>query len=276
MLWNFIRKELREGARTPEIWALMVLFPILLIILLSNAFQLQFDSSIEFDETHYGLVTQDQTIAQTLKDQIGTYDYIKLEEMSEEAALAKTKNSDLAGYIVLSENNITFLDNEQGGSQTMVLKSFLEVFADKYQLAMSLGKLAQEGKIDPSLILPPSDNTYVHLTGLDGRDTGGAYDYFGVTMLTLILAYVATMTYGYFDDERRGHTLARLKTTPTPPLAIFFGKITGVTFISVIQIVILMTVNILAFDVNYGNVFLTFAAMFALGFFFMALVLSSI
>ncbi len=270
MLGNFIRKELREGVRAPEVWGLMIIFPIVLIILLSNAFSLQFDTNIEFEETEYGLVANDRSYITYLTEAVGDYPYIKLTELDEAAALAKAANSETAGYIVLNEQGIVFHDNEQGGSQTMVLESFLEVFVDKYQLGVALQKLAMEGKINPANIPPQSDAPYVQVTGLDGRDQGGPYDYFGVTMLTLILAYVATMTYGYFDDERRGHTLARLKTTPTPPLALFAGKITGVTLISMLQIIILMAVNILFFQVNYGNVFLTFAAMFCLGFVFMA------
>ncbi len=254
MLPTFIKKEIAQGLRTIEVWALMILLPIVLTLILANAFSLQFENDIELDPIEYGLVQNDESYTTYLMDAVEDLDYITLTPLEEAEARNRSENGEYGGYVVLNESGIEFHDNSLGGAVTSVLKGFLQIFVDRYQL-YSVG-------------LTPVETNAVNVRGLETKDTGGPYDYFGVTVLTLILAYVGQMTYSSFDDERKGFTLARIKASPAKPLTIFLGKMSGVLFITMLQIFIIMAFNILVYKVNYGNIPLTFITMLCLSFMF--------
>jgi ABC-2 type transport system permease protein len=68
--------------------------------------------------------------------------------------------------------------------------------------------------------------------------------------------------------DRDDGTLKRLRGTPMPPLAYFLGKIVVVAVTTVAQIVVMLTVAVLLFDLSLPDTtadWLTFAWVFALG-----------
>lgn len=271
-MWNFIKKEVAEGLRAVETWILMILFPIILTLVLASAFQDVFATGVELEEVTYGMVDKSAFIGEILMTASEDVEYITLDVMDEETAIRQSVN-DLGGYVKIEDDAITFYDANSGGYTTQVLTAFLDRFKDSYNLELhypgswqqmqtGIGS-AETGSADD---LSP----YVSVKGLQGNAAPTAFDYFGVTMLTLILAYGATQAFANFTSEQERHTLHRLKSSPTNPLTIFLGKMSGLFIVAVVEVALVVVFNHLLYDVDYGNPVLTIAAMTTMTFLFMS------
>ena len=265
-MWNFIRKEVTEGLRSLETWILMILFPLILTLVLASAFQDVFANKVELEDVTFGVVDESDFLGGIIVTASEDVDYITLQVMDEETALESI--NELGGYIRIENDKITFYDANCGGYTTQVLTAFLDRFKDYYNLEMHDPGIWQQVQMEAASA--EERPSYVTLKGLRGKPAPSAFDYFGVTMLTLILAYGATQAFVNFASEQERHTLQRLKSSPTPALTVFTGKMSGLLIVAVVEVTSVVLLNSLLYDVDYDNPVLTIFAMTTLAFLFMS------
>ena len=105
--------------------------------------------------------------------------------------------------------------------------------------------------------------------GADGGMTAGGYFLPGMLSAGVLLTSFQTMAMSV-TVERDDGTLKRLRATPMPPVAYFFGKVGLVAVSSTVQVVLLLLVARLAFGVEMPSTadrWAVFALVFVLGVF---------
>lgn len=106
------------------------------------------------------------------------------------------------------------------------------------------------------------------ITGGDGVSIGAAQYYLtGMVSTGIMLTSFQNLAI-FIAVERDDGTLKRLRGTPMPPIAFFLGKIALVAVVTVIQLVLLLAVARLAYDVDLprtGALWLRFGWLVLLG-----------
>lgn len=241
---------------------MMLLLPFVLTILLSSTFGSMFSGDAQIQKGFYAMVYEDESQKEILNKVFKDISFINVEEMTLEEAEKKYESRSIQGYSLVQKNNIDFHANSGGAFTTKVMANIFEVYRDKADVIQELIKQNKTNLI-PEVI---GVEEYVQTKNIKSEKTNiTSFDYFGVTMLSLILCWNAFSTQIIFDMDQKQKTLMRTKISPIKTYNIYFGKLMAAICQIVLQTLILMSANTWILDVNFGNYPLVFALALSLG-----------
>ena len=80
-----------------------------------------------------------------------------------------------------------------------------------------------------------------------------ATQYYAATMMMMYLLYSGNMAIMSLHHEKKTWTLLRIQSTPVTPIKIFMGKMLGCSIIALLQVIVLITLTTVLYDVYWGN-----------------------
>lgn len=254
---NIIKKELKHSLRNRRALLLFILFPLILMWILSTVFAGQFSSST--------LNYEGVSVLYTIDTESHLYEGFNeftavLNEMNinfvkinnKEEAIKQIENNNYVCYIELSEQNkavTMFKNNTKGTTTSSFIESVLATFVQEFNLRYEIGK------INPSALanLNSENLNHVNIVSLKGENEIRSIDYFGITMLTLIIMYSINTGLGSITREQTLKTGDRIIETPLPKYKLFLGKVVGCFIVTILQMILVISFSIFALGVNYGN-----------------------
>ncbi|MCY6957090.1 ABC transporter permease [Clostridium brassicae] len=254
---NIILKDMKEGFRSKKELALMILFPIVLIVILGTALSSAMNGDIKLGQINvlYTIQGKDNNIGTSfnlLEDKLKNYNVEFKETNNIEEAKKSLENGDYACYLLINENEkeIKIFKNERNRLGGSFVEGILNTFVQRYNVVNEIGRH------DPRMvgqILKENNKKYVNIQSLNEKKEPRAIDYYGVTMTTLIIMYSSmTAAFGIVGEKNR-KTSNRMIIAPITKKEIFMGKILSSVIITVIEIIIVIMFSKYVIKVNWGD-----------------------
>jgi len=252
-IFTIMLKEIKEILNEKQVMALMILLPIVLIGILGFAFSSTSDiklGDIKIIYTDEGDKTLSQGFNTFIKetDKMGVK-FVEIKDVDKGISEIEKRKYD--GYVFLKGKDITFYKNAQGDIKTEIAASMIDSFADTFK---GMTAIALE---NPAFLKNSGDinlnEEFVKITSIDRKVKQTSFDYYSVTMLTLIILYGAMSGVFSIDMERTKKTGRRILASPVKKYEILIGKVLGVTFSIFIQALIIVLFSKYVFGANWGK-----------------------
>lgn len=247
-IWTLIQKEFRHLIQAPEAVFLMILFPIAITWILGMALTSASSDLIELPKTQIPLVSQQSEIALNYRDQAAPLglDFQILDAESAEAGFA---SGEYTHVVYIEDQRIRQLSS---GSENSLENLLIQMYSGAFAQQTNLVNYALQHQ-RPEVLAQSFENR-VSLKGVDERPAPSSFDYYGVTMLTLIMLWGSMQAASLIQLENGNHTVRRLKNAPISMLLLFSIKVVVSLVVLMVQAGIVISVNSLLFGVNYGSI----------------------
>lgn len=232
-----------------------VLLPLILMLILGNAFSSSFDRSTIFKDVAVlyldSGVLKGQPVFQhflTAGRQNGIRFY-RTEKLQH--GIDRIRGNKYAAFVYNSPHGPVLYKNDQEVLQARFVETVLQSVMRRYN---TLGSIAA---INPELIniggYHQAEPTLVRETALNRRRKPRALDYYGVSMLTMIILYYAFNGFYAIKREKLEHTAARLLASPVSNYEILLGNVLGTICGSMLQVIVYVVVSAFGFKVDWGS-----------------------
>lgn len=244
--------------------AMMVLFPIILILILGNALKNVAGFSVkDLGKTTVYYFNEDSgKISQSFDELLKNKDIKKILDVKKAGSYDEGKrhvdNKDGAALIYINKdysdnvNNdkkakISIYESKSDTIRNSIVKSIVDSFNNGANTTIVASKLAQK-----QVNFVEGDNVEENYISVAGKSPG-AIDYYSVTMLVLILMYGANygcsqMEEFFFDKIGR-----RIRTTGVKLYEHLLGVLLGVVFTLFIQAMVLVLFTRYVYNANWGS-----------------------
>ncbi len=233
---------------------IMIVFPILLIWLLGNAFSGMIgDESLSI--VHANMlyhVTDDSINSKTFIDSLvneNIDEFTFNEESNEEVALDKIKKNQADAYIVVDSNTIRIYKNSVYNFNGTMAELLINNYAEQFNLITTILQ------IDGSLLIkqPTEQISYTEIVSIKKDREPGSMDYYGVTITSMFLFYGLIFISTYIIEDKRKKTKDRILITPAHETTYQWGIISGNVFILFCQMLLMVVLGILVFNTYWGD-----------------------
>jgi len=259
---NILVKEFKHNTRNWKANAMMVLFPILLIIILGAAFVNMFSQSIDLSGIKVLYTTQcSKELADGFRnftDELNKGMKIVFVETTdtEKGIKSAGDNTEYSCYILLTDNpeEIKIYKNERYNTEANMVESILKGFAQRY------GAIAEIARTNPAVLgKVMSDTTadFVKTEALNKERQPGSLDYYAVTMLTLIIMYASLTGFYAVKNEQNLKTGNRILCAPVRKYEVMVGKVLGGILVTIVQVSVVLLFSKLILKADWGNDILT-------------------
>jgi ABC-2 type transport system permease protein len=252
---KIILKGLKQDIRDKRTMAIMIAFPIALIIILGAAFTNAFGESlgISFNAKVLYKIETDKPMAEafnSFKDGFKDSD-LKFTETSDALkAKEQIENVEYDCFITVKDKEITILKNDKYNLQADIFQSMLDAFIQSYNLQV---EIAKENPAALSNISYDEGFNAVDKVSLDRKRTPRSIDYYAVTMISLIILYGSMGgSYGIIGERTR-KTEGRMLTAPVRKTELLAAKVIGSVLITVFQITVVVLVSKFILKVYFGE-----------------------
>jgi ABC-2 type transport system permease protein len=273
----------------------IVLMPIALILVLGMALSSAFkQTGVSINKFEVAFVDNDRgDMTGYLKGFLESEEVkkmINIKEMSESEALDLVKKGDMAAAIVLPEGFSKSVNEGMEGKIQVyqdpgspmkgkivesLIKSFTGVTSAVQTSVSAVGPVFRQYNLDGHMILPEvmksignDSSVEVKETDVEKKRSLSAIQYYSAAMLVMYILFVALLGTTSIIEERENKTLLRLMSTTVKKSTILSGKLLGLVFLGIVDVLILMLFTRLAFGVDWGNslgglIILSLAMIFA-------------
>lgn len=220
--------------------ALMILFPIILIIILGAEFSSEFNgdsSSYKNINVLYKTENNDKNSAFITFYNEGKKMGINfIEAKSVEEGKRSIRNSNYACFVVDREDEGRFelyKNDKNNNIEAGIVDIILTSITERYNLIYEIAKIdpVQVNKMDDS-----SKTNFVNSISFKERKQPSAIDYFSVTMITLIIMYAASTGAWSVKEDKLTKAGMRIMASPVKKYEFMIGKLFGITIITILQI----------------------------------------
>lgn len=252
-IFTIMFKEIKEILYDKQVMALMILLPIVLIGILGFAFSSTSDIKLEDIKVIYTdegdtILSQGFDIFINETDKMGVK-FVEIKDVSKGISEIEKRKYD--GYVFLKGKDITFYKNAHGDIKTEIAASMIDSFADTFK---GMTAIASQ---NPAFLRNSGDinlnREFIKITSIDRKVKQTSFDYYSVTMLTLIILYGSMSGVFSIDMERTKKTGLRILASPVKKYEILIGKVLGVTFSVFIQALIIVLFSKYIFGTNWGK-----------------------
>ncbi len=257
MFLVYLKSDLKRQLRDRTGWVMSVIFPLLLIFILSNAFGTLMNKTFELSPFSIGYsVTQKSPLSHSLsglKKELTSYK-ITLVETTKADALKHISDNNLAGYIDFTDTGFQYYSNDNMNIDSSIFESVLQ------SISYSTGTYAESAKVLADYGAKPANShasgqlgSLLTVNKLAAEPFPSALTYYGLVMLINILCYSAVGTVNMIHEDRQLGINRRIGLTRIGPLAVFWGRIISSTLMNLMQIGATMLMSTLLLGVNYGS-----------------------
>ncbi len=255
---SIIIKEIKHNFRDKRAITLMIAFPLLLMVILGVVFNGQFASNgIDFSgaKVIYS-AKEDGNLHKGFKEfahELEEMNIIFEQIENEDDAIKKIQDDLYTCYISLDENSkeLNIYKNNKRNTTASFIEGMLATFVQRYNLVSQIIEV-NPNSID-EIMNKDIKNDYVKIVSIDEKKQARAIDYYGITMLTLIIMYSVNAGIFSIQGEQTIKTGDRIIGTPINKYKVFLGKVLGAFAVTAIQISIVILFSTKILGVNWGN-----------------------
>lgn len=240
------KRLLLSKLREKETYLVYLAFPLVLIAILGFAFSGNF-TDMDFSSNVIYHFKQNTEYTTSLKEKFKLIDSITFTQTNniKEAEYLVSKG-EYQLLLVIDGNNIELVhDND------LITKGIIES------------------------LLNYTDNSYVNVMGIKGKETPSSLDFYGLTIMSMMIMFGAFISAFSIITEKNSGTLSRVIVAPVKKHEFFFGISLGSLIQILIQNLVLITIGHFVLGINYGTRPIAFGAIIistsfmvvALGFF---------
>lgn len=258
-VFRIIIKEFKQNMRDYKANALMVLFPIVLIVILGAAFTGQFSDSVTLtdEKVLYKVDVKENAQFPAVLEEFFTAlsgeTGIVFEETEDiEVAKASTENRTYSALLHITENplQINLYKNERAGFSTTLMENALNSFIKSYDAITAIADINPAAFIKPEL---QEHNNHVQIRSLDKKRQPGSTDYYAITMLTLIMLYSSLTGFWGFRNEVEQKTGSRILCSPIRNYEMLTGKVIGVITVTIVQALVVILFSKWVLNAYWGQ-----------------------
>jgi len=258
---RIIKKDFVLNLRDFKANAMMVLFPIVLIIILGAAFSGVFKQTIELGDVTV-LYTVDigksgdqsfekafESFRETLTEELG----ISFEKTDDvEMGMESMNYYRYSAYLRISGNprEIKLYKNEKHNLTASLMESALNSFINTYQAMSAIAVNNPSALAMPEL---KERREFVNVRSLDEKKQAGSLDYYAVTMMTLILLYASMTGFWSIRSDIEQRTASRTLSAPVRKYEFLTGKVLGSIIITLIQALVVVLFSGLILKAYWGE-----------------------
>lgn len=256
VLFHLIKKESLQIFRDRTALLMMVVFPILMILILSFAFKSSFNTAatvpkltvryqLEGKETEYqkNFITFLKLLNKELHlEAKETKDIAKAKQKVSEGALT-------AALEVKSDQNIEVTTNSINQQNTDLINMLVNIYVDNAKTYDSIANLYPEAisnikkrKID-----------YIASSSVQTSKGMSSADYYAISMFTMITFYSIMSAMNLVLSDRQQGVASRIYLTGVSNSAILLGKLIGGMLATAVQLTILYVFTRFVLRVNWGT-----------------------
>lgn len=249
-------KEIKQNLRDKKSMAMMVIYPILLMIILGSALSGAFNDSISFKDTKVLYkIEGKKSISNNFNEftkALNDLDIETIEIEDEKQAIEKVKDSIYECYIKVDKNNkkINVYKNERYNFKSDLIQTILNTYVDRYNTMIEIYK--ENPKVLPKLTGEKEVN-YVNEINVQKNRSPRAIDYYAVTMLTMIVLYSALSGAFAIGGEYIRNTFNRIMCAPIKKVEILGGKVLGNIIVTLLQSVIVVLFSKYVLKAYFGD-----------------------
>lgn len=232
--------NIKMNFRDKQGMALMILFPIILIIILGAEFSSEFNGdsdSYKNINVLYKTERNDKNSAFITFYNEGKKMGINFTEAkSIEEGKKSIKNSNYACFVVdrEAEGKLELYKNDRNDSiEAGIVEIVITSIAQRYNLTYEIAK------VNPMYVNKMNDTSkinFVNSIEFHGKKQPRAIDYYSITMITLIIMYASSVGAWSIKEDKLTKTGMRIMASPVKKYEIMMGKLFGITVITVFQI----------------------------------------
>ncbi len=233
---------------------IMLVFPLILIWLLGNAFSSligDVSPSIAHADMLYS-VTDNSLNSKTFVDSLVNADidiFTFKEEKNEDIAIDAVMKNQTDAYIVISEHTITIYKNSIYNFNGTMAELLISNYAEQYNLISTILQ------VDGNLLYNKSNEqpSYTKVVSIKKDREPGSMDYYGVTITSMFIFYGLIFISTYIIGDKREKTKDRILITPTHETTYQWGVIVGNVVILSCQMILMVFLGIFIFNTYWGD-----------------------
>lgn len=244
--FHFLKKEMLHLIQAPEAIVLMIIFPIALTWVLGMALSSLTANTIDLPDMMVPVVVEDSPMADAFITE-GKQAMIEFVRWSEEEASQALASGDHNTIVRIKGQDIQIETSDENSLEQSLVRMYASSFVNQ---ANVFNYAVSQGRYD---VFDSLEGNYVDNVGVDAKRAPQSFDYYGVTMLTLIMMYGSLQANSLFEIEQAGRTDQRLRVAPIPILQVLFVKVLASLIVLAVQTTIIIVFNTFVFKVEYGN-----------------------
>ena len=236
-----------------------IAFPLILILLLGNMLSnLNYaDPEVGFIKAEYIIATEQQMeqemVLSFLASLNDTNSILMAESISETSSKEKIALGELDALVIFGGDLIEIYEGDEE-IKNRTFSAVMNGFVQNKKAVMSIMKGMQEGDLkDNTLAISTETIRKSYTTKKDFDKNRSMLDYYGVSMIILIVFVGGIGGFSSFGNERTNKTINRLIASPMNRSSIFIQKVMGLMLGYFIEIAVIMIVGATLFDVHYAN-----------------------
>ncbi|MBN2852078.1 MAG: ABC transporter permease [Clostridia bacterium] len=233
---------------------IMIVFPIVLIWLLGNAFSgIMNDSGSSVMHASMIYTLEDDSEAsksfKTYMVDAKTDTFTFYEQKDREKALDGIRKNTYDAYVIVSENQIEIYKNSVYNFNGSMAELIISSFVDRYNMTLEVLN------IDP-MSMANQNNTVTGFTKVipvNKTREPGSMDYYGVTITSMFIFYGLIFISTYIIGDQRQKTRDRVLIAKVNTATYQWGIITGNVVILLLQMLLLIFLGIFVFNTYWGD-----------------------
>ncbi|MBW9154586.1 ABC transporter permease [Clostridium estertheticum] len=262
---SIIIKEVKHSFRDKKSMAIMILFPMALIVVLSAAFSSSFNSSIDIGtpKVLYNIEGAGDS-AENFKS--GFIDkgkefkmkFTKMDDIDDSKKKLISKEYD-AIIQMKSNNKIEFYKSGQEDLKAGVVESILSTYVQEFNVIMDVSK------VNPSIInslISDKGTNYSTIASLNKAVQPSSLDYYTIAEIALIIMYAGMTGLFGIASEKNSKTRDRILISPVKKYEFLIGKTIGGVIGTILQIAIVILFSKYVLHSNWGNDIFTVLLIF--------------
>jgi ABC-2 type transport system permease protein len=252
IIMNTAGVVLKTFIRNRKTLIVRLIFPVVLILVLSMAFSRSFDNqsiSLSGDTVAYkaGSGAAAAVLQQFIKYGEDKLDLMFVEVKDQDQALQGVRNNKYEAYIAVQDGKLAYYENSN-----LSYNFDAEVIEPALQgLAMRSGAAVAISSVSPGSAMAKDIGSYTRSVSVNLKPQS-AMDYYAVAIFLMISLYGASIGSNAVNSDRVFRTGFRVSASPVSPYQIFIGRILGSVAAGYLAAVILIVVSTM-FGANWGG-----------------------
>lgn len=256
ILFHLIKKESLQIFRNRTAILMMIIFPILMIVILSFAFKSSFNTTttVPHLKVRYQLEGAETDYQKNFTKFLKTLN----KELGFEAKVSKSLSADkqkvsegalTATLEVKSDKTIKVTTNRINQQNADLVKMLVDTYVDNAKTYDSIGELY------PATLNNIKKRTvdYIKTTSIQTSKGMTSADYYAISMFTMITFYSIMSAMNLVLSDRQLGAVNRIRLTGVSNVHILLGKLMGGMFATGVQLTVLYIFTRFVMQVNWGS-----------------------
>lgn len=257
-LLSIIIKEFKQKLRNKADMAVMILIPIVCMSILGltfgnleNKISLK-EGKVAYYEKNKGDFSKAfELLKESMKKENINFEEVSSVKLGEEGI----KNNKYICFIEIHEveNKIILKENNRYNLSSNVINGVLKGFVDRYNLTYEIMKINPTALKNKNKEEAFKKNENLIIKNLDKEEKPNGTNYYGITMITLIIMYSIFTGLDSIQNEVSRNTNNRLIISRASRGEIFLGKLIGCFVVTLLQVASAILFSMFILKVNFGQ-----------------------